>query len=239
MSRPMSKLIMAVAATALTVAIMPSNPVQARGLRIGIGGGPIGVVRSVASVIALRHGHGRHGTRIRMTNDRMANEEAARSSQRLDITRGPDWIVRPVARVQVAASAALAGWHAQRGTKGWWAHGDGGYGWVGPLFWPFAWYDIVDYTLWGDGMGFWGYGYRDIYAAIFTPYDEDELARYMTPARHRRPGRVPSLAQICGDDFSELARLPVEQIRSAIRSSEEQRAALDELANASSRRPRP
>ena len=83
-------------------------------------------------------------------------------------------------------------------------------------------------------MGFWGYGYRDIYAAIFTPYDEDELSRYMTPARHRRPGRVPSLAQICGDDFSEFARLPVEQIRGAIRSSEEQRAALDELANASS-----
>ncbi len=169
-----------------------------------------------------------------MANDRMAKEEAARASPRVDMTRGPDWIVRPVARVQIAAGAALAGWHAQRGTKGWWQHGDGSYGWVGPLFWPFAWYDVVDYTLWGDGMGFWGYGYRDIYAAIFTPYDEDELSRYMTPARHRRPGRVPSLAQICGDDFSEFARLPVEQIRGAIRSSEEQRAALDELANASS-----
>jgi hypothetical protein len=169
-----------------------------------------------------------------MANDRMAREAAARSSQRVDLTRGPDWIVRPVARVQVAAGAALAGWHARRGTNGWWQHGDGGYGWVGPLFWPFAYYDIIDYTLWGDGMGFWGYGYRDIYAAIFTPYDENELAGYMTPARHRRPGRVPSLAQICGDDFSELARLPVEQIRGAMRSSEEQRTALDELANASS-----
>jgi hypothetical protein len=56
----------------------------------------------------------------------------------------------------------------------------------------------------------------------------------MTPPRHRRPGRVPSLAQICGDDFSEFARLPVEQIGGAMRSSEEQRAALDEFANASS-----
>jgi hypothetical protein len=45
---------------------------------------------------------------------------------------------------------------------------------------------------------------------------------------------VPSLAQICGDDFSELARLPIEQIKGAMRSSEDQRAALDELANASS-----
>jgi hypothetical protein len=45
---------------------------------------------------------------------------------------------------------------------------------------------------------------------------------------------VPSLAQICGDDFSEFARVPIEQIRGAMRSSEEQRAALDDLANASS-----
>ena len=234
MSRPMSKLIMAVAATALTVAIMPSNTVQARGLRIGIGGGPIGVVRSVASMIALRHMHGRHAARIRMANDRMPTDQAARALAPVDMTRGPDWIVRPVARLQIAAGAALAGWHARRGAGGWWQHGDGSYGWVGPLFWPFAYYDVVDYTLWGDGMGFWGYGYRDIYAAIFTPYDEDELARYMTPASHRRPGRVPSLAQICGDDFSEFARLPIEQIRQSISSNEEQRAALDELANASS-----
>jgi hypothetical protein len=237
----MSKFHAGIAALVLSLVLTIALPsaVEARGFGIGIGGGPIGVVRSVASMIALRHMHGRHGRRVRMANDRMsnermANEEAARASSRVDMTRGPDWIVRPVARVQLAAGAALAGWHAQRGTKGWWAHGDGGYGWVGPLFWPFAYYDIIDYTFWGDGMGFWGYGYRDIYAAIFTPYDENELAGYMTPARHHRPGRLPSLAQICGDDFSELARLPVEQIRGTIRSSEEQRAALDELANAAS-----
>ena len=106
MPRAMSKLIMAVAATALTVAIVPSNAVQARGLHIGIGGGPIGVVRSVASMIALRHAHGRHAARMRMANDRMAGEEAARSSQRADMTRSPDWIARPVARLQIAAGAA-------------------------------------------------------------------------------------------------------------------------------------
>jgi hypothetical protein len=220
---------------ALGMALLLSNAAEAGGLHIRIGGGPIGVVRSVASMIALRHMHGRHGARVRMANARDSSRRgaAAGAPPHVDMTRSPDWIARPVARVQIAAGAALAGWHAQRGTKGWWQHGDGGYGWIGPLFWPFAFYDIIDYTLWGDGMGFWGYGYRDIYAAIFTPYDEDELTRYMTPARHRRPGRVPSLAQICGDDLSELARLPVEQLRGAMRSNEEQRAALDDLANAS------
>ena len=230
----MSRAAIAVLGLSLLLTTALPGAVEARGLRIGIGGGPIGVVRSVASMVALRHMHGRHATRIRMANGRMPTEQAPRSMPPVDMTRSPDWIARPVSRLQIAAGAALAGWHAQRGAKGWWAHGDGSYGWVGPLFWPFAYYDVIDYTLWGDGMGFWGYGYRDIYAAIFTPYDEDELARYMTPVRHRRPGRVPSLAQICGDDFSEFARLPVEQIRAAMRSSEEQRAALDDLANASS-----
>jgi hypothetical protein len=153
---------------------------------------------------------------------------------RMDVTRGPDAITRPVARLQVAAAAALAGWHGQRGANGWWQHSDGVYGWVGPLFWPFAYYDIYDYTLWGDGMGFWGYGYRDIHAAIFTPYDPDELARYVSPPPGRKFRRFPSLERICSDDAGEYSGLPVEQLRQAISlSSEEQRAMLDDLTTAS------
>jgi hypothetical protein len=163
----------------------------------------------------------------------LANAEATGALPRTDVTRGPDWVTRPVARVQLAAGAALAGWHGQRGASGWWQHGDGGYGWVGPLFWPFAYYDVYDYALWGDGMGFWGYGYRDIYAAIFTPYGEDELARYVSPSRGRRFGRLPSLARICSDDASELASLPIERVGQAIQPSDDQRAALDALASAS------
>src|SRR6185312_739616 len=101
--------IAALGASLLLVAATPSRTVEARGLRIGIGGSPIGVVRSVAS-LALRARHGRL--------------QANGSLKRTDITRGADWITRPVARVQVAAGAALAGWHGQRGTPGWWQHGD-------------------------------------------------------------------------------------------------------------------
>jgi LTXXQ motif family protein len=217
--------IAALGTSLLLLATVPSSTAEARGLRIG--GGPIGVVRSVAS-LALRGLHGRRGGRVRL-----ANAEATSALPRADVTRGADWVTRPVARVQVAAGAALAGWHGQRGASGWWQHGDGGYGWVGPLFWPFAYYDVYDYALWGDGMGFWGYGYRDIYAAIFTPYGEDELARYVSSSRGRRFGRLPSLARICGDDASELAGLPIERVRQAIQPSDAQRAALDALANAS------
>ena len=215
----------AVIATSLLLLVAaPSSIAEARGLRIG--GSPIGIVRSVAS-LAIGGLRGRHARHVRL-------EAAGASGRRMDPTRSPDWITRPVARVQVAAGAALAGWHGQRGTSGWWQHSDGGYGWVGPLFWPFAYYDIIDYTLWGDGMGFWGYGYRDIHAAIFTPYDDDELARYVSPPRGRKFRAFPSLARICGDDAGELAGLPVEQIRQAMGlSSEEQRGMLDDLSAAS------
>jgi hypothetical protein len=200
---------------------------QARGLRIHVGGGPIGVVRSVASMAF--GGHGRHG------GGRMANlrDEATAATPRGDVPRNPEWVMRPVIRVQVAAAAALAGWHQRRGAGGWWQHGDGGYGWVGPLFWPFAYYDISDYATWGDGMGFWGYGYRDIYAAIFTPYDEDELSRYVNPPRTRVFRGFPTLARVCGDEPDELASLQVEQIRQTMRLSEQQRAILDDLRNGS------
>jgi len=221
--------ILVLGVSCLFLATEPSSTAQARGLHLRIGGGPIGIVRSIAS-LPFRGLHGRRGERVRMAN---LHDEATGALPRADLTRGADWVTKPVARVQVGAAAALAGWHGRRGASGWWQHGDGGYGWVGPLFWPFAYYDIYDYTLWGDGMGFWGYGYRDIYAAIFTPYGYEDLTRYMAPPRSRRHGRLPSLAQICGDDASEFAGLPIKQVRQAILLSEEQRAALDDLANAS------
>ena len=139
----------------------------------------------------------------------------------------------PAVRRQIAAAAALAGWHGGHIANGWWRHGDGGYGWVGPLFWPFAIYDIYDYTIWGDGIGFWDYGYPDVYAAIFAPYGYDDLAAYTGPGPFgRRHRRVPPLQQLCGDDSREIAGLPIDQIQQAIQPNEAQRATLDDLANA-------
>jgi LTXXQ motif family protein len=143
----------------------------------------------------------------------------------------------PAVRAQIAAGAALAGWHG-RGAGGWWQHGNGGYGWVGPVFWPFAYFDIYDYAMWGYGYGapFWGYGYPDIYAGIFAPYGYGDLSGYFYSPR-RSSGRsdtaLDRLAQICGDDSRDIAGLPIDQIQQTIELSEPQRAALDELANAS------
>ena len=145
------------------------------------------------------------------------------------------WLSSPAARTQVVAAAALAGWHGGHGANGWWRHGDGGYGWIGSLFWPFAYYDIYDYAIFGDSIGFWDYGYPDIYAGIFAPYGYDDLEGYRGQhwrGRAHRDG-VPSIARVCGDDAREVAGLPIDQIEQAIEPNDAQRAAVDELANAS------
>lgn len=157
----------------------------------------------------------------------------------------------PNTRARIAASAATAGWQHGRGRNGWWRHRNGGYGWVGPLFWPFAYDDWYDYTMWGygDDASFWDYGYNDIYAGIFAPYGYDDLAGYLPPSVNgsqlasRSPAPASStpapaatsdqLAQMCGNDSREIAGLPIDQIQQAIQPNDAQRAALDDLANAS------
>jgi hypothetical protein len=159
----------------------------------------------------------------------------------------------PHSRADITARAATAGWHNGRdGGNGWWRHGNGGYGWVGPLYWPFAYYDMYDYAMWGNGYddSFWGYGYGDIFAGIFAPYGYDDLTGYLpqyasgnpsdqTAPASGAPAAAPAapdqLAQMCGADSSDIAGLPIDQFQQAIQPTAEQTAALDELANASAK----
>lgn len=163
-------------------------------------------------------------------------------------------LLNPNTRTAIAAAAATAAWHHGSGGKtGWWRHPHGGYGWVGPVFWPFAYYDLYDYTLWGYGYDypFWDYGYTDVYAGLFAPYTYDDLAayrprgtnHYQTTVRtlgttvgqtgNSRAEVSDELARLCGEDSREVAGLPIDQIQQAIQPNEEQREALDELATAS------
>ena len=133
----------------------------------------------------------------------------------------------------------MAGWAYGRSGSGWWQHANGGYGWVGPLFWPFAYHDVHDYAIWGNGFGspFWGYGYGDIYAGMFAPYGYDELTRYMPqrlPTGRRNVNAVlDPLAQMCGDDNPDIAGLPIDLIDQAVEPTDAQRVALDDFGKAS------
>jgi hypothetical protein len=161
--------------------------------------------------------------------------------------RDPRALRNPNFRAFVTAGAATAAWPSAEAARiGWWEHGDGGFGWVGPLFWPFAYDDIYDYVFWDYGPPFWGYGYGDIYSAIFAPYGYEELSGYFAgyPGAWRHGSRRAMasfeaqgtasnyLTKLCGADSPDIIGLPVDEVRQAIQLNDEQRAALDDLANA-------
>jgi hypothetical protein len=213
-----------IAAVVFTTLLPSEAPAR---MRIGIN--PVGVmtmtVGRVFSLGRIRHAraYARHG-RVRT---------AALRPQDMRKVMSSGGIADPAARRQIVAIAALAGLRNGVTADGWWRHSDGGYGWVGPLFWPFAIYDIHDYAILGDDDTFWSYGYSDIYAAIFAPYGRADLAAYAGARPSGRGARrIPSLQQLCGDDSREVGRL-VGQIQQAIQpNSEAQRAAMDDLAKA-------
>lgn len=231
----------------LAAALASITPADAR-LRIG---GPLGVLRAVIGHALpgarLRGRHYPHASQASLRDAARARRNAAAAAAagaaagagaatvarseatgaapaESTNTRTPDNAAK---RAQLVASAALTNWRGGRESDGWWRHGDGGYGWVGPLFWPFAYSDIYDYTFAGDRNGFWDYGYPDIYAALFAPYAAEDLAAYLAPARRR--GAAP-LSDMCGSDKSATAGLPFDRIEAAIKPTEAQRASYDELA---------
>ena len=179
-----------------------------------------------------------------------AVRETLRSGAVAGALRNRTALRNPNNRARITATAATAAWHNGRdGGNGWWRHRNGGYGWVGPLYWPFAYNDMYDYGMWGNGYddSFWGYGYDDIYAGLFAPYGYDDLAGYLPQNAGANPnGAAPApaapaaastpadqLTQMCGQDSRDIAGLPIDQFQQAIQPTDAQRAALDDLANAS------
>jgi hypothetical protein len=117
-----------------------------------------------------------------------------------------------------------AGWH--------WHHH---LGWIGPLFWPYAYGDFFYYALWPDDYAsydpFWIYGYPDIYEGIFSPYDYSDYVRG-SGAPARMATLTQNMAQSCDDEAAEVTGWPIDQIAAAVQPTEDQSKLLDDLGNA-------
>ncbi|MGT2439936.1 Spy/CpxP family protein refolding chaperone [Bradyrhizobium betae] len=215
------RLALAAAAVASLALLMPGKAEA----QFGIRGGPLGVARfAVGHVLGMsRLRHSRmavRGSRYRAAALRSQDPRGAGRGQLANPT---------ILRAALTAQAALSGWHGGRRSQGWWRHPDGSYGWVGPVFWPFAHDDLTNAIILGDATSLSLYGYGDVYAAIFAPYAARELAAYTAPPA-RRGRRVPTLDAVC--DASDSGGLPVDRIAAAVQPNEVQRTALDDLAAA-------
>ncbi len=119
-----------------------------------------------------------------------------------------------------------------------WGHGwhwHNHLGWIGPLFWPYAYGDFFYYSLWPDDYAyvdpFWIYGYPDIYEGIFSPYDYTDYVQG-SGAPARMTALTQSMAQSCDDEAAEVTGWPIDQISEAVQPSQQQTALLDDLGNA-------
>ncbi|HEY3640136.1 MAG TPA: Spy/CpxP family protein refolding chaperone [Xanthobacteraceae bacterium] len=124
-------------------------------------------------------------------------------------------------------------------------------GWVGPVFWPYAYDDFVDYTYWPYGNDtFWPYAYDDVYDGIFGAYAPDYSTAYASvPTRGRRQATrgpvaagpvaagLPAAgsAQICSGEASGLTDWPIERIAQQVGPDDVQRTLLDQLKDATAK----
>ena len=129
-------------------------------------------------------------------------------------------------------------------------------GWVGPVFWPYFYYDFFDYVFWPYAYDdFWPYAYDDIYYGIYGPYaysgppapvgsvdssvassprqlaqPNEGVARQRTQAKQAKQVKEsePRAAEVCSNNASELAQWPIERISQVVQPTDAQRAALNE-----------
>jgi hypothetical protein len=108
-------------------------------------------------------------------------------------------------------------------------------GWVGPLFWPYAYSDFVSYTFYPYAYDtFWPYAYDDIYDGMFGRYAYRGGDAYAAVGRGGGGGGRPPAsrsvgADLCSGQTAGLTDWPIEQIAQAVQPDDSQRATLDEL----------
>jgi hypothetical protein len=116
-------------------------------------------------------------------------------------------------------------------------------GWGGPVFWPYAYPDFVDYVFWpyGDDT-FWPYAYDDVYDGIFGAYAPDATAYGYAPVGGSAGRAVPrglstgvaatGTAQVCSGQASGLTDFPIQRIADQVNPTDAQRSLLNNLRDA-------
>jgi hypothetical protein len=114
--------------------------------------------------------------------------------------------------------------------------------WAGPVFWPYAYSDIFDYTFWPSGYddGYWAYAYDDFFDGVFWgesgPPDEYAYAPQSgEPTTSRGPTtRATSAAvqELCKQPGSGVTAWPITDIEKKVGLNAEQKQLLGDVKTA-------
>ncbi|TWI74634.1 LTXXQ motif family protein [Bradyrhizobium huanghuaihaiense] len=149
----------------------------------------------------------------------------------------------PAQQAQAALTTRQSGWAPRQA----WRHRHPAVfvAWLGPVFWPYAYSDIFDYTFWSYAYepGYWAYAYDDFVDTVFwggdgaysayasiNPYDYPQAGGGR--ARPRASASQQTLQQLCSTPDKGVTAWPLADIARAVRPTPEQRALLDELKTA-------
>jgi LTXXQ motif family protein len=153
-------------------------------------------------------------------------------------------------RTQAALTARLNGWAPR---NAWRHHVHAAFvPWLGPVFWPYAYSDLFDYTFWPSAYdnAYWAYAYDDFVDTVFwdvgSPYSayasiSPEGYSYLAPGGamvgssrlRERSGLSPqALRQLCSNPDKGITAWPFAEITKAVQPTTEQRALLDQMKRA-------
>jgi LTXXQ motif family protein len=101
-------------------------------------------------------------------------------------------------------------------------------GFVGPLFWPYAFDDFIDYTFWPYAYDtFWPYAFDDVYDGIYGPYAPEYHPSGR--GRSRTAALTEGAPRICTGETAGLTDFPVERIVQQVQPDQDQQRLLDDL----------
>jgi LTXXQ motif family protein len=105
--------------------------------------------------------------------------------------------------------------------------------WYGPLFWPYAYSDIIDYAFWPYGYddGFWFYVYDDFFDGMFWgEVGPPEEYAYAAPAAPR--ASRAGVEELCTQPGTGITAWPFKRIESKVGLNAEQKQLLGDVRTA-------
>jgi len=112
--------------------------------------------------------------------------------------------------------------------------------WYGPIFWPYAYSDVFDYTFWPYGYddGYWAYAYDDFFDGIFwggagPPPDYAYAAPSIGGGASAPRATYASVQELCRQPSSGITAWPFADIERKVGLTGDQKKLLDDVRSAS------
>lgn len=178
----------------------------------------------IATTRALR----RNGT-VATTGALRQSQQLAVSNQTLRQGRFGTRFAATAGRPRLANIAAHRAWR-----HGWRARF---VPWYGPIFWPYAYSDIFDYSFWPYGYddGYWFFAYDNFFDGVFWGDDvvpDDDYA--YAPAAQRPRATYAGVQQLCTQPGTGITAWPFADIERKVGLNDEQKQLLGDVRKAAS-----